>query len=270
MSQTYINQLKNHISESKTRNSWNFVILAVAVMVLGCVGCISEGTGASIHTDITPQQTPETVERKSDTEREPTMPILKEIAKYKKANPLALGHDLAGRGNELLPAMGFEFDIDLGEIITKSLKSKKLRRVKKDGDDSEYFYLTIPLVTETGKKTAVTVVAPMSESCCCGYTYTPIPLTQISSERLAVVIDGKPTVIKRTKNLPVVQEYILYENEKAPKKIRSWEAPFETYPYGLSTDGKSVYFETDIKELLLVISAEGNFGGCCEYDFLKA
>jgi hypothetical protein len=74
---------------------------------------------------------------------------------------------------------------------------------------------------------------------------------------MTVVIDGKPTAVKRTKDFPAVQEYILYEDENAPRKVRSWEAPFETYPYGLSADGTAVYFETGIGELLLEISADG-------------
>ncbi len=90
-----------------------------------------------------------------------------------------------------------------------------------------------------------------------GSHYASIPVTQISPKQITVVIDGKPNTIRRTKDFPIVDEYILYEDEKSPKKVRSWEAPYETYPYALSNDGASVYFETEINKLLLEVSADG-------------
>ncbi len=265
MSQTYINQPKEHIGESVTLRSFLVRVLCVVASVSTLVGCEPATATNSQNAEpalsqnaVSRQKTPEIANQKEQPQEEPNMPILKEIAKYNKANPSASSQDLADRGNEILPTIGFEFDIDLGKLITKALKSKHLERVKKDGDDDEYFYLTVPLITESGRKTSVRVVAPTFESCCCGYTYTPIPVTQISSTRMTVVIDGKPIVIKRAKDLPVVQEYILYENENAPKKVRSWEAPFETYPYGLSADGTAVYFDTGVDKLLLEVSVDGS------------
>ncbi len=258
MSQTYVNQLKAHIGESVSLK----ICLSVGLLILlqAFPGCQSANinTKSSAQSFSTPEKTPEIADRDDSGETVTTMPILNEIVKYKKANPRASSQDLADLGNKLLPTFGFEFEIDLGGLVETALKSKNVKRMKKDGYDEEYIDLTVPLVTVTGKKTSIKVAAPTSESCCCGYTYTPIPVTQISPARITVVIDGRPVMVTRTKELPAVQEYILYEGVSSPQKIRSWEAPFETYPYGLSVDGNSVFFETDLKAILLEESSDGS------------
>ena len=184
--------------------------------------------------------------------------ILDKIRAYKKANINITVKDLADYGNALLPTNGIDFDIDFGRVIKKKTAAKLTKPMKIEGDDGLYVTFPLELQTETGVRKVITVKAPGDESCCCGYYYTPIPVTQISRQRLTILIEGKPYVISRNRDFPVVQEYILYENLKNPKRIRSWEVPFETYPYGLSQDGLNLYIDLETDDLLLEISSEGN------------
>lgn len=184
--------------------------------------------------------------------------ILEKIKAYKKTNNNITSKDLADYGNSLLSSNGFDFDLDLKSIIEKKTAAKLTKPLKIEGDGGLYVTFPLELKTETGVKKILNVKAPGEESCCCGYYYTPIPVTQISRQRLTIVVDGKPYAIRRNREFPVVQEYTLYENLKKPQKIRSWEVPYETYPYGVSKDGMNLYIDLETENLLLEISSEGN------------
>ena len=264
MKQTYVNHLKDYLGQPNVLKSWQLIVFLVIVGVLCTFGCVSNKTSELkieqshlIPKTATPVSVLQLTENEKEPEIELQMPILKKIATFKKENPRATTQELANKGNELLPTLGFEFDIDLGKQVEKELASTKVVTIKKEGDSGEYFYLNLPLQSENGSRKSVKLLAPAYESCCCGFTYVPVPVTQTSSTKMTVIIDGNPTVVKRTKDIPMVQEYILYTNEKKPKRIRSWEAPFETSPYGISVDGTSVYFETDIEEVVLEVSEKG-------------
>lgn len=189
---------------------------------------------------------------------DPTMPILKEVVKFKRENPNSSAQELADFGNGLLPRFGFEYNIDLEKIIERKIKRRETKPVKVEGDDFPYVKFDLDLVSTTGAKKKFTVTAPAEGVCCCGYYYTSIPVTKITPKEITVVIDSQEVIVTRPKDFPVVQEYIFGKQEAKPTKLRSWEAPYETYPYGVSSDGQKLYVKTEIDELLLEISDNGS------------
>lgn len=193
-----------------------------------------------------------------DTAPEPSMPILREIAKYKQSKPAASAQDLADYANGLLPKLGFAYELDFEKIITRKIKQHQTTPTKVPGDDGEYVRFDLDVVSVDGVKKKMPVVASAQDSCCCGYYYTAIAVTKITPKQLTVVVDGQPITITRPKEVPVVQEYIFGKEEPKPVKLRSWEVPHETYPFGVSSDGKKLYVKTDLDELLLEISDTGN------------
>lgn len=194
----------------------------------------------------TPEQSPE-----------PIMPILRAIADYKRSRPSASTQEIADHANGLLPKYGFQYNLDLERIIAAKTKQHQTKPTKIPGDDDEYVKFDLDVVSVDGAKKKLPVVAPANGSCCCGYYYTPISVTKITPKQLTVVIDAQEIVIARPKEIPVVQEYILGKEQAKLTKLRSWEVPYETYPYGVSSDGKKLYVKTDIDELLLEIAETG-------------
>lgn len=195
----------------------------------------------------TPQSTPE-----------PTMPILKEIARFKDQKAEATAQEIANYANSILPTYGFEYDLDLEKIISKKIKDRQTKNVKVEGDSSRWVSFDLDLVAKDGKRKKLNVTAPAEGVCCCGYYYTPIPVTKITPKELTVVINKKEVVVSRPKEMPVVQEYIFGKESANPTKMRSWEAPYETYPFGISDDGQKLYVKTDIDQILLEIAADGS------------
>lgn len=241
-------------------------VVALALLCLVIVGCSVTGTAnARTQSEATP--TPENSNVTKAAERptssavknriEPSS-VLDDITNYKRENKDIPSKDLADFGNTLLPTHGFNFDIDLASVVEKKIAARNTKPVKKEGDDSLFVSFPLELLTERGTKKIFEITALGEASCCCGYYYTPFPITQITKQRMTIVVDGKPYLIRRNRDFPVVQEYILYENLKKPKKIRSWEVPYETYPYGLSKDGMNLYIDLDTENLLLEISNAGS------------
>lgn len=257
MGQTYIDQLKSHIGQTVTLSGCVWIVL-LAVLSMAGVG-YNSAINVDAHNNSTgipvsqPRETP-------DPEIDLGIPVLNEIYRHKMGNPTITSQAMADHGNKLLPVLGFSYDLDLEKIIRTKIRAGATKPIKKAGDDFPYVSLPIQIRSVAGQKKTLSVTAPAEDVCCCGYYYTPIPVTQISSARMTVVIDRKEVVMRRTKDFPVVQEYMLYEDRKPPKKVRSWEVPYETYPYGVSADGLSLYIEIDarIADLLLEISSDGS------------
>ena len=231
------------------------VLVATVISMLGCnaVDDVSVASNATNQASSAPTVTPS-----PQTTPEPTMPILKEVAKFKREKPNSTAQEVAAYGNELLPRFGFEYGLDLEKIITRKIKQRQTKPVKVEGDDSSYVTFGLDLVSTTGVKKKLVVTAPADSVCCCGYYYTSIPVTRITPKELTVVIDSQEVVVTRPKDFPVVQDYIFGKQEAKPTKLRSWEVPYETNPYGVSSDGLKLYIETEIDGLLLEISENGS------------
>ena len=259
MTHTYINQLKGHISDSATIKKSVRLLYTLGLSALitsSWVACRSANeVGAQNESKMPSAQSVEPAAT-TNSNPDPEMAILSKIVKYKKANPSITAQALADYGNELLPALGFDYDFDMEKTIQAKTRAKVTKPVKKPGDDATYISFPFQISSESGAKATLNIIAPDEASCCCGYYYTPIPVTQVSVRRLTIVVNGKPVAVRRTKEFPVVQEYILYKDRNHPKKVRSWEVPYETYPYGLSVDSLTLFIETDVPDLLLGISSE--------------
>jgi hypothetical protein len=175
-----------------------------------------------------------------------------EIEKKRIENPKISTKDLANFANKLIPKYGINFWIDLADLIEKKTKSEEIEELP---DDFARFNLTLTLSNNSKKKL---IIDSPRDSCCCGYAYADFPVSNITSKQITLIIEGKPNKIRRTKDISFSQEHILIDNKTKSKKIRSWQVPFETQPYGISIDGTKLYIEYDPYEILLEISENGN------------
>ncbi len=226
------------------------IILLTLLFFAGCKTGIDVPPNTTANNETVSAPTPE-------QSPEPAMPILRAIADYKRSTPSASTQEIADHANGLLPKYGFQYNLDLERIIAAKTKQHQTKPTKMPGDDDEYVNFDLDVVSVDGAKKKLPIVAPANGSCCCGYYYTPIPVTKITPKELTVVIDAQEIVIARPKEIPIVQDYILGKEQPKLIKLRSWEVPFETYPYGISADGKKLYIDVEFENLLLEISETG-------------
>jgi hypothetical protein len=184
--------------------------------------------------------------------------LIEKLTLKQKENPSITATEFADFATGLIPKYGVDFWVDLADLIEQKRKSKEITEIA-DGNVQFNFELK----TNDSKQTTFRIESP-TDSCCCGYAYADFPVSNITDKMMTIIIDGKPHNVIRTKEISFSQEYILVDNKTKKKKIRSWQVPFETQPFGISGDGTKLYIEyKDTEEykdtgLLLEISETGS------------
>lgn len=187
----------------------------------------------------------------SSTYRIKTSVLSDKIEKKRAENPQISAAELADFGNQLIPEYGVIFWVDLADLIEKKTKAGEIKELA-DGNVS--FAFSLNLVDSTRK--TFEIESP-TDSCCCGYAYADFPVSNITASQMTIIVDGKPYRTIRSKDVSFSQEHILIDNKTRTKKIRSWQAPTEGAPDGISEDGTKLYFEED-DSLFLEIAENGD------------
>jgi hypothetical protein len=178
--------------------------------------------------------------------------LTEKLTLKKKRNPSITATEFADFATGLIPEYGVDFWVDLADLIEKKSKSKEITEIA-NGNVEFNFELKI---NDSSQK--VFRIESPTDSCCCGYAYADFPVSNITDKMMTIIIDGKSHNVTRTKDISFSQEYILVDNETKKKKIRSWQVPFETQPFGISVDGTKLYIEYEENDLLLEISDTGS------------
>lgn len=151
--------------------------------------------------------------------------ILKELRERKARNPKLSTRQLAVIGNKLLKAHGSNFSIDPGAY----------RRVP----DSKYTLTYI-----SGKNVSFEVDEPFGGPCNEVILY--LPIRKITAAEILLVAGGSTYRLKRPKEFST-EEFVLVD--RSLKKVsRRWAAPIDATPYGISADGRTLYFHFDFHD----------------------
>ncbi len=169
--------------------------------------------------------------------------IIEQMEKRKEENPKITAKNLADFGNTLLAKEGYEFTFAAEQ--SKVLVSN----VDVDSEDFEVYKLT----AINGKSRLFATQAHGSHPC---GTWTGLTVTQLNSKQMTILADGKSYPVAMPKAL-VFDEIALVE-KNLKKTIRRWLTPLDATPEAISKDGKIIYVPSEIDEILLGISEEGN------------
>ncbi|MGH9754275.1 MAG: hypothetical protein ACREA2_15965, partial [Blastocatellia bacterium] len=80
----------------------------------------------------------------------------------------------------------------------------------------------------------------------CTYCFTLIPAINVTSQNILAVLDGKRYLLKRPADFPLSQAELVDKTMK--KGIRKWEMPSQTFPVGISDDGRTLYLPVGFAE----------------------
>jgi hypothetical protein len=183
--------------------------------------------------------------------------IINDLEKKKNDTPNITTDEIVVYGNKLIKEKGFNFHIDLADLVEKKAEAKETDVIS-DKDES-FPLISFPhsLTLVDGTKKTFWLIAPQEAHCCCGYHYSDFPVTKITDEQMTVVVNNQTYDIKRTKEISISQEHILIDSKTMKKAIRKWQVPYETYPYGISEDGTKLYIDLE-DDILLEISENGD------------
>lgn len=151
----------------------------------------------------------------------PAATIIEDITNKKAQNPTVSIQELADFGNQLLKQKGYNFDFNISN--PKSIEKSAYK-----------------LQTIDGKEISVNFKQP--ENYPCG-VFLSVPLLQVSEKEMRIISDGKEIAVNRPKDF--FAEEIVLTNENLKGTIRKWFVPIDATPFGISADGKKIYFEYD-------------------------
>jgi hypothetical protein len=180
--------------------------------------------------------------------------LLDKLAKEKSENPKISKDELVKFANELIHKYGVDFWVDVAGLIENKTEANEIEELIDDFEFNVRFSFTATL--SNSKEKSFQIESPR-DSCCCGYAYASFPVSNITSDKMTLIVDSKPFELNRNKDISFSQEHVLIENVLSPKKIRSWQIPFETYPFGISEDGMKLYVDYEETGLLLEIGEHG-------------
>jgi hypothetical protein len=178
--------------------------------------------------------------------------ISEDIVNYKSENPAATAKEIADYGNRLLPVKGYNYWFDL-----EGLNKKKEKEARILSEETQVYPYSMPLVR--GSRASFLIFAPRNDSCCCGYFYGDLPVTRVTGQTVTFISGGKTYAVLRPKELGRTEQYAAIDLRKPSKNLRTWQIPYETYPQGISADGKQLYVEGPAEDILLEISFDGSF-----------
>lgn len=172
------------------------------------------------------------------------------VARKKSENPTLTARQTADYANSLISRYGVNFSIDLSNLIQRKIKVRQVKNL-----DVENVRFDFQMTLTDSSNRIFQIDAPV-ESCCCGLAYADFPVSEITAKYMTVIADGKSYRVNRTSDVSFTQSHILVDGKTKSRKIRVWQVPSETAPYGISADGTKLYIYYD-NELRLEISENG-------------
>ncbi len=176
------------------------------------------------------------------------------LDKYRKDHPDLPVKEIAEYGNSLLAQKGFDYQIDLAPLNEKKEKSRETTVIS---DDLYYYPYEMTLVD--GPRQKFLIVSPRNDSCCCGYYYAYLPVTNITEKTITFVAEGKTYRVKRPRDFGHNEVYALVDADDPSRELRKWQVPSEGYPLGISEDGTKLYVEGAFEDIYLELAEDGSF-----------
>jgi hypothetical protein len=172
--------------------------------------------------------------------------LIADVAKKKESEPKITPQQLADYANERLAAVGFNYHIDPCDI-----ESNKTEIKFPLAEYGEVFHV-YPFTGVGGKSAQLMAKEPGDAPCGC---WLELPLTK-ASDRYLEVVTNKGVVQIGTENKFLVETVELVD-PTLKKMLRKWLVFHGGEPAGISLDGKSVYMDLEIEEILVETAADG-------------
>ncbi len=173
--------------------------------------------------------------------------VVAQLQEKMENQPKITPQELADYGNERLAKVGFNYHVDPCDI--ESVKTETKFPLAEYG---EVFHI-YPFVGVGIKSAPIMAREPGDAPCGC---WLELPVTKASTGYLQIVTDkGDVQIGKNNKLLTEIVELV---DPTLKKTIRSWVVFQGGEPAGISKDGKNIYMELEIKDILIETAADGS------------
>jgi hypothetical protein len=171
---------------------------------------------------------------------EPERLLERDVRRFIDGHPGASAERITAYANSTLQKYGYIYKFHSCDF----LDSKKLEPLNPGHDPAVNSIYSMPFDLARGGSRAfkihVTDIGP------CSYCYALIPTLSFSAQNILAVLDGKKYSLKRPAEFQLEEMELVDETMK--RVIRKWEVPDETFPTGVSADGRTLYLPVEFTE----------------------
>jgi hypothetical protein len=178
------------------------------------------------------------VESNSINKLQPSQ-IVKKIKAKKAENPKISSQSLSDFANELLKNEGINFTFDNTDFAKKiAEKNKNISEGTKIDNFYNYRFKNLK-----GQEISFQLPEPEGHPC---FAVLDLPILRINDKEIHFINGGEVFQLKRPQDF-YTEEFVLVD-ETLKKSVRKWSTPIDATPFGISEDGKKVYYEYDFAD----------------------
>jgi len=168
---------------------------------------------------------------------EPERLLERDVRRFIDGHPGASAERITAYANSALQKYGYIYKVHSCDF----LDSKKLEPLN-PGHDPTLIYI-LPFDLARGGRRAYKIPVQGGP---CADCYALIPALSFSAQKILAVLDGKKYSLKRPAEFRLEEMELVDETMK--RVIRKWETPDETFPIGISADGRTLYLPVEFTE----------------------
>lgn len=176
----------------------------------------------------------------ANAQYEPERLLERDVRRFIDTHPGASAEGITAYANSALQKHGYIYEFHSCDFIG----SKKLKPLNPGHDLAVLGVYSLPFDLARGGRPAFKIhvegVGP------CSNCVALIPALSLSSQSILAVLDGKKYLLKRPVEFRL--EEIELVDETMKRVIRKWEVPNETFPIGVSADGRILYLPVEFTE----------------------
>ena len=176
--------------------------------------------------------------------------VLAEVGERATQLPSLSPAELAAYGNNLIARKGFDYRIDLCNILNPNDRTQipPVEVVRN-------YQMTL---TDGGKLTFGLRIENPNEALC-GECWSSIPSLRVTGKEMVLIAEGKRYRVRRPPSFILEDAQLVDETLK--KVLRTWQMPYQAVPSGISADGTKLYLDfyqgNGLDGLVLEVSENG-------------
>lgn len=162
--------------------------------------------------------------------------LIEQLHKKKKDNPNISSKELADYGNEIAKTQGIDFTFENCKLARQYEKTLGTNPSSKRSYDNK-------LKDLVGKEMDFKIAGGENDFLHPCFCVIDIPILKVNDRAMTIIADGKPFEAARPEEF-YTEEFVLVD-KTLKKSIRTWSTPIDATPFGISEDGKKIYYEFD-------------------------
>jgi hypothetical protein len=171
---------------------------------------------------------------------EPERLLERDVRRFINTHPDVSAERITAYANSALQKYGYIYKFHSCDF----LESKKLEPLNAGHHPSVRSIYSLPFDLARGGRRAFKISCECIGPC--SFCYALIPAIDVSSQNILAVLDGKKYLLNRPVEFRL--EEMEFVDDTMKKVIRKWEVPDETFPIGISADGRTLYLPVEFTE----------------------